>query len=429
MERRKRTVVLTCALTLAGCQSVKVQFVPASPTPAQGNDPQEIAKLASDGYSYFVLGTDYVLVAPAANVGTGQPKPSANPQGNAAPPGAGATGGAAAPSAAPASTSQSADSAANSQQRAAAGNAHRGAAAAQGTAHSGSSGGTHTGTTGSGSTQSGTDKAGTGSQNNPVSGTDNNTTPPALNNPLASTTIDNQSWTATAVPMADPDQAYLVKGVSGFWQSTTLGVARYQNSDLVSSLSVTAQNLVPTRISQIGGAIASLVTIAGALGASGGAEVKPLTPFYFKVPDAESSDNVNGDAYWTYTFKFDSGQPAGTVNLTQWNALVAGKKTVSYWPVPACRNATLTLTNDTLKLKHQAYQFQLVVASQQYVRLEPLPVSGKLQLGTVCGSSTNGTTTVDALGNVTDDLSALQKAIQQIKSAKSGKSTTTSSSQ
>ena len=94
MERRKRTVVLTCALTLAGCQSVKVQFVPASPTPAQGNDPQEIAKLASDGYSYFVLGTDYVLVAPAANVGTGQPKPSANPQGNAAPPGAGATGGA-----------------------------------------------------------------------------------------------------------------------------------------------------------------------------------------------------------------------------------------------------------------------------------------------------------------------------------------------
>jgi hypothetical protein len=411
--KQRDMVVLTCALTLSGCQSVKVQFAP----PPQGNDPKELAKLAKDGFSYFVLGTDYVLVAPTADVNSGQGKPkseAAAPSTNPSGAGGAATGG----SNVAGSSDSSADHSASSGKTASTTRTQHGSGTAAGASHTGA------GTSGAG--QSGSDsKPATDSQGKAAPATDTNTAPPAFNNPLATTTIDKQSWSATVVPMPDPQQAYYVKGVSGFWDSTTLGVAHYQNSDLVSSISVTAQNLVPTRIGQIGSAIASIVGIAVTLGVSG-VSPTPLAPFYFKVPDTDTSGNV--DDYWVYQFKFDPAQqPAGTVTLDQWKQLIAGKTEVNYWPVPACRNATLTLGNSTLDLAKKAYQFQLVVASQQYVRLQPLPVSGKLDLGTVCGSSTNGTTTVDTLGNVTDDLTAFQKAIQQIKSAKNPKSNSSGS--
>src|SRR6202000_1459741 len=115
----------------------------------------------------------------------------------------------------------------------------------------------------------------------------------------------------------DTTQAYLVKGVQGFFESTTLGVGHYQNSDLVSSVSVTAENLVPTRIGQIASIVASVISIAGVVGVSGGGPETKLQPFTFEVPK-DKVVNANLDDYWHYDFLFESdAQPSGTVTLDQ----------------------------------------------------------------------------------------------------------------
>lgn len=98
-----------------------------------------------------------------------------------------------------------------------------------------------------------------------------------------------------------------VRGVSGFWKSTAVGITKYQNTDLVSSISTKAENLFPKRLGQIASVVATAVQIGAVIGVSGGsnAEAMDLEPFVAEVP--KPSGRINND--WTYSFRYDNPTP------------------------------------------------------------------------------------------------------------------------
>lgn len=240
--------------------------------------------------------------------------------------------------------------------------------------------------------------------------------PTALSDGLANAVIDGKKWEARVVLMPDDQRSFVVKGVSGFWRSTSLGLDKYLNTDMVSSVSSTAENLVPKRIGQAASIVATVVQTGSILGVDGQPIKKlPLQSFTFEVPgNGPTSGSVNDD--WTYSFDFDSkGLPAGTVSFDAFSQKTANR-TVSYWPVPACRSATLRVGRAS---DHSVAAFHLTVSSSGAVRLQPLPVSGKVDFGSVCGATTSGTATSDPVSIVSDDLAAVQQAVKTIKEAKS----------
>jgi hypothetical protein len=246
----------------------------------------------------------------------------------------------------------------------------------------------------------------------PTPGGGNAQNPPApANDPLAGVLIDNVKWTAQVVPMPSSQYGLAVKGVSNFWKTTTIGVSKYPNSDLVSSVSSKAENLVPKRIGQIAGILATVAKTAGV--AAEASPKLPLESFSFAVSDTTTTGNVNDD--WNYTLTFDSPlPPAGTISMGDFLKNVQGK-TVNYWPVPACRAATLKLHH---KSNGKLYELHIIVSSPEHVRLQPLSVDGKTDFGTVCAASTTGSTSPDTFGDLADDITAIQQAVQTVKTAK-----------
>ena len=233
---------------------------------------------------------------------------------------------------------------------------------------------------------------------------------------LSTAVIDGKTWSATVIQLPDDQRTFVVRGVSGVWKSTTIGLTRTPNTDLVSSVSSTAENLAPKRIGQVASIVATTIQIAGTLAVS---SLKPgeapLIPFVVEVPgQGERSDTIPGDK-WGYSFRYDSPElPPGTVTYEEFVTQGMNRK-VAYWPIPACRSATLSIGTQQMP---EAAVFHLVVSSSDVIRLQPLPSKGKVDFGSVCGATSSGTATSDLLTSVTDDLQAIQQAIKTIKDAK-----------
>ena len=241
------------------------------------------------------------------------------------------------------------------------------------------------------------------------------TPPPTLSDSLASAVIDGKKWEAKVVLMPDDKRTFAVKGVTGFWKSTTIGLTKYQNSDMVSSVSSTAENLVPKRIGQAASFVAAAIQIVGALPVEGARkEAMPLQSFIVEVPGrGPKSDTINDD--WTYSFAYDTEEPpVGTVSYKDFSEKAMNRK-VAYWPTPACRSATLTIGRESDKTQAA---FHITVSSSDVIRLQPLPAKGKVDFGSICGATASGTAAVDPVASASDDLQALQQAIKTIKDAK-----------
>lgn len=228
------------------------------------------------------------------------------------------------------------------------------------------------------------------------------------------TMIDGKPWKFFVVPVPDTSRPLAVKGYSGFWKSTTIGISKYPNTDVVSSVSSKAENLVPKRIGQVASVAVAALKIASGTGVSDVGKASPLVPFELAVPEKNGSGRVPGTEDWAWIFTYDDTNAlSGTVEYGNFVELTKNKK-VNYWPAPACRSATLKLTQDSTSAQHL---FHIVVSSPKFLRLHPLPIDGKMDLGTVCGASVSGITGADAATNIVDSVEALQSAIEQIKKA------------
>ncbi|QXH53442.1 hypothetical protein KSS94_10145 [Pseudomonas fakonensis] len=226
----------------------------------------------------------------------------------------------------------------------------------------------------------------------------------------ATALIDGKQWEAVVVQLPD-DQRYLaVRGVTGFWKTSTVGLAKAENSDRVVSLNSKAENLVPKRLEQGAAIVGAIIKAPAGVAAT---PKLPLRSFAFKVPASGPLDSTPATD-WQYRFAYDSaGLPAGTVSYEDFRRN-AVDKTVSYWPVPACRSATLELRRNS----ELEAVFHLTVSSADVLRLQPLPVDGQVNLGSVCGSSVSGTVSGDPVAAVSDNLKALQQAIKTVRDAK-----------
>jgi hypothetical protein len=379
----RHLILLAVTLGLSGCESVEIEYA----KPSSGGDFASAESQSNEHYEYVAFPKAFILVRPvegdAANK-AGETETARKTVGNAsdmAKP-ARANGGNSAPSPASATGKKTGGGSAGEKGAAAAASAPAKGASAPGNA-----------------------------KDDPGA-----TPPPTLSDSLATAVIDGKKWEAKLVLMPDDTRTFVVKGVSGFWKSTTIGITRYQNSDMASSVSSTAENLVPKRIGQVASIIATAVQIGAVLGVSGEViKPIPLQSFIVEVPaQGQMSDTINDD--WTFKFAYDAeGMPAGTVSYKDFSEKAMNRK-VAYWPTPACRSATLTIgrTSDSTRAA-----FHLIVSSPDVIRLQPLPAKGKVDFGSVCGATASGTASVDAVASLSDDLLAVQQAIKTIKDAKS----------
>jgi len=346
--RRSPLVVLAA---LSGCTSVEVQYV----EPAPAGQVNTIETQAKDGYQYFVLSKMVLLVAPASDLGvapTGQQDAASSK-----------------PSVTTSSDAPKA-SAPASKQTASTGTAAQAAA-----------------------------KAASGADTKVPEKAESDTR-------LARAKIDGVPWAAVVVPTADNSLPLAVRGKSGFWKSTTLTLSRYANSDRPYAVNSTAENLFPKRLEQF---TAILSSVAAGVAAVDSAEY-PLQPFKLEIP-LVSTKKLNLQEGWMYEFKYDEDESlAGTISIQDFMRLTRGN-TVGYWPVPACRSATLMLSRNRDK-----YSFYVTVSSPSHVRLEPLPISGRIDLGDICSSSTNGATSADPTSDVVNNVAAIQKLVKSVSS-------------
>jgi hypothetical protein len=385
-------VALTGALITAGC-STAVQLQYAKP-PTQ-TDFVTVAKQADDQYQYVELGSMYVRVAPAETAApakdANKPNTTTAPSTSSPPP--------------PTDPAFSSDSA---KKKTVAHDAASPPATGKATADPKKAPATPA------DTQKPNPDGSTGA-------------PKSLDPALATALIDGKKWSAITIPMPDPTHAFMVRGVAGFWQKTSISIARYDNSDITSSVSSKAENLVAKRLGQFAGAAASMVSIAKDVGlavdSAGKAPAAPLLPFSIKVPDSGSKIGDLNDG-WSYRFDYDSDAlPPGTISFDTFVSGVDGK-TVGYWPVLACRTATITVIPPNKNVLGHQFAFNVVVAAPTALRLQPVPIDGKLSPGTVCSSSETGATSVDSVQTFSDDLTALQQGIEKVKGAKPENSST-----
>ncbi len=343
-------------LGLAGCENIEIQYT----SPANQGDFAAVESQANDHYELFVLPKTYILVAPV------QPE-----------------------------TDKKADAAGETSS-----NKKPGTTVDKSTAK----------VSGNAAKDKKTVATTTTAPDN------NQASSPTLHNGLATAIIDGMRWEAKVVQLPDDGRVMAVKGVSGFWKSTTIGITKYQNTDLVSSVSSTAENLAPKRIGQVAAVVATAIQIGALVGGVNAQQSKAtvLEPFVIEVPAGpNSSGSINEE--WTYTFKYDNPTPPpGTVLFQDFLDKAMNRK-VSYWPVPVCRSATLQIGTEFSDV-HPT--FHVTVSSPEVVRLQPLPVKGKIELGSICGATMSGTATADNFATFSDDLQSIQQAIKTIKDAK-----------
>jgi hypothetical protein len=370
---KKLAVALMCTSILASCDTVQVSY--------KDSDTTTVLADAQDGYSYVELPRTYILVAPDGS--------AAKSAGKAA--GSGDSSG---------QMSVSADQGGGVVKNKARGKSKPGK-------HPGSSNGQQQGQ----STPPQPDSAKTDS-------TKSSQTQQGYD--LANVRIDDQSWTAKAVPIPDADFAMMVKGTTGIWQNTTLGISRYDNSEMPKSVSSKAENLIPKYIGVAASAFAVVASVAAGVANKSGPEssaptVGTLHPFSIPVREDQLTGNMGGSPGWKWAIAFDSPKVPDSITYEEFKKAMPASQSdsVGYWPVPACRSATLTLSYGDSP-SPPSYEFHLTVGTPEHLRLESLPVDGSVDLGTVCSGSSKGTMKADEAQNVTNDLKALQNAVQQV---------------
>lgn len=333
-------------LALAGCDTVQLNYR------APSSDSTQVLADAQDGYHYFELPRSYIVLTKANGTAASGNASDSNSSKNGSPPKTNVAGGS---NGVPVNGGH--------------GHANMG----QGTGHEQSQAQPQT--------NSGTDQANGSSSTSPLPSWPNQT-------------IGPDTWAVSVIPVAS-GEGLLVKGRVNYWQSTTLGVARYENTDMPSTISSKAENLVAKRIGQGFSLLTDIAGLSAHLLVAGSASPAPsgLQPFSLRVTGAEDQGSVNSD--WDWKLTYDNGQVVPEAVPYKNLLSSADNAAVGYWPIPACREATLTLIDKNHKTAQGSYDFHVAVGTPEWVRLEPLPVDGSLTLDSVCSASTKGTTDAD----------------------------------
>jgi hypothetical protein len=223
--------------------------------------------------------------------------------------------------------------------------------------------------------------------------------------------IDGKVWGAKLSVLSDTDHGFMLAGTNGFWKKTTLSGARAANSDRVEAVTVKAENLTAKRLGQIATVLGYFIKPSATTAAA--TADTPLKPFDFDVTLADfGADHAIPDTNWTWTLK-GPVKLSGTVSFDNFMTQAESGK-VNYFPVPACLTADLVVKQGGV----EKAAFPLVVSTPELVRLEPMPLDGKLTLSKICSATVEGATQADPYDELFADLAALQAAYEQLRGKK-----------
>lgn len=244
-------------------------------------------------------------------------------------------------------------------------------------------------------------------------------------------TVGKASFGVTVVPV-ESSHKYLVNPVNDFFTSSQVNIAKMPNTDIPSSVSSQFTDNTATRIDQIGGLVTAVIAILPLLAAQNpdeqNCQLHPqnLQPFTLNL-DSEVKDlsPLNGQACWKYAVIFDSATPsAGAVSWSRFDQDLGNS--VSYFPVPACRDATILLdgyvasTAPKTPASHVNVAIHTKVADPQYLRLAPLPSKGQISMHPICGADVTDAPP-DRFGAYMNDATEALKQAKSIESAAGGK--------
>lgn len=249
---------------------------------------------------------------------------------------------------------------------------------------------------------------------------------PSSQSATDSITVNKQSYSTSVVPV-EGSHSYISQPVTGFFTSTQVNISKLQNTNIPSAISSTFTDNTVTRIDQIGGILAALAPLAS-LGVEPPCNTGSALKSFTLTLDQQGTGTIDKQPCWTYKVTFATPTPVGAVS---WKTLESSMgASVKYFPVPACRDATIELAvnyKDGAGNAQSDLKATIVtkIADPDYVRLVPLPSKGTINMHPICGADVSDSPP-DRIGAGLADFGEVLKQIQTIEaSSKNTASTAT----
>jgi len=248
----------------------------------------------------------------------------------------------------------------------------------------------------------------------PETGADSTSTPQQTKTGTTSISIGSAQYSVTILPI-ESARRFLVQPVNNFFSSTSISITKIPNTDLPTAVSVQFTDNIKTRISQLGGLVTAFIGAGFPLLAKASDECMKepkLESFTLTIDKEVNFTEIPSQPCWQYSIKFELPHPAvGAISWERFEKELGN--TVRYFPVPACRDAVITLMRATGK---EPVIIAAKVADPNYVRLAPLPFKGQITMHPICGADISETSG-DRFGSYIDDVTEGLKQAKAIEEA------------
>lgn len=254
-----------------------------------------------------------------------------------------------------------------------------------------------------------------------------NTTP----QPSGSVAIfaDGQEWQIQAIPVDSTTYMYM-SAPSTITLETSLQISRFAGTHVVQTLSLSTKDNTKQVITDAGAIVAA---VSPYLDYQFGGNSSPPNargptairgPIVIPIPNnlqstaypTSGETDLPGNPGWKYTLSIDAVKAPDVVSLANFEKQIANGADVHFFPVTACRSATVTLID---KGDQGTYAFTTLVGSPDFLELIPVPLQGKITAAGACG----GDLAPEASGTSSslDNITALLQTLGSLKNPPSGK--------
>jgi hypothetical protein len=209
-------------------------------------------------------------------------------------------------------------------------------------------------------------------------------------------------------------------GINNFFSKNQLGISKYANTDIPITVSNQFTDLTQSRLQTVGTIITTAITTAVAFGA-GAPLTTPACPsdpqdFSFVVgslDDLNATHAVDPSNCFSYTISFAANHAPDTITRQQFLDTYAGGTPVAFWPIPACMQATLTISAQGGSTYATT---PLTIIDPGYVELLKLPEQGKIAMHPVCNADLTDSP-VDKWQTAEDTITTLLQQVQAVQKA------------
>jgi hypothetical protein len=212
--------------------------------------------------------------------------------------------------------------------------------------------------------------------------------------------VGSETFSVSVAPQESANE-FRINNNDGLFSSTDVQITRLPNTNIPSAVGVSFTDNTATIITQAGSILATVVPLIAA--AAGPAPVSCATPtelkaFTLEMPDKSlGATALAGQPCWYYSVTYGPDVPPNTMTLATFRSITGSKnqaRQVSFFPVPACRDATIVLTQG---VSEEAAKVQTTIKQRvetpDYLYPMPLPQKGSIKLHPICNADVSDTPT------------------------------------